>query len=870
MDWRNALMGGVAIASALVGFKVLKSYKGAESFNGMTLNEWLDEIDRIKSTKEPFYYANEFLGSPKYGNGIDSFWEQGWSPQGILHVWKYYDNDTRYFEKSRAWKKMSAESFTAEEIILTADLWENEPHEKNWGIYDNDDDCVGEIVLTYNCYDSYSMTHGNTPYRESRKVYHFTIYADVDIEWEEDGNKYSTIKSALKAFTKKYIEYKGMDAESHDFSQKSAESFNAEDETKYTMYGKEYFEKHDEGKNAHKYYALFKIDKEGIPITYWSAYGRLGGYGRAGSIVVAQLNINKYEEMFSKKYNKYDYLGSTIPAEIEVNAIQKINEKWSQMRLGMKKKKTPPKSPPKGTDARKARLKKRFGFSAEGEFPNKDNIIAGLNPNREQKMCDSCGELIDFINVYEWDDETRTYLLIGSDDIEYGAGHDWEELTHNENGYPYISIVEIIDGLPHYGATGYHTIGWEDDLRYKGELVNWIIDGGLHEIGNEAHEIFGKMKDNPRKARLKKRFGFGAEEDIKVSNETEDYIFIDVKGSQDKSYLIMVNKDNKGKNPISCGCKGYYFGKKRQKQGKDRCKHITMVKEFMKEKGGPHFQEWIKNEEKPHLKGFGAESLAVIDNCLKCKYKGIQAYHIKDMGWWLHCPKCDYRTEIKEGQIAWEVSPDWDKEGKMPSIAPIDVDWACEFIKKAKLVKNFGAEMFDTRLGKGSFGEVYLYDGKALKIVDLEKADNRLQADFFEKIYLMNQKGMKTPDSLVKIIHYNRGTITPELHDELEGNSKLDRKPVGSPIAIWVMELVPTIYRDISMDILMEHDGEYKDEMRELNKWTEKNLNYQIGDLHDENIGIREDDSLVVFDPHINHVGDYRRFGFIHVAETNE
>ncbi|MBT6937534.1 MAG: hypothetical protein HN982_08115, partial [Candidatus Marinimicrobia bacterium] len=444
--------------------------------------------------------------------------------------------------------------------------------------------------------------------------------------------------------------------------------------------------------------------------------------------------------------------------------------------------------------------------------------------------------------------------------------------------------------------------------------------------------------------------GFGAEEDIKVSNEIGDYIFIDVKGSQDKSYLIMVKKDNKGKNPISCGCKGYYFGKKRQKQGKDRCKHITRVKEFMKEKGGPHFQEWIKNEEKPHLKGFGAESLALIDNCLKCKYKGIQAYHIKDMGWWLHCPKCDYRTEIKEGQIAWEVSPDWDKEGKRPSVSPIDVNWACEFIKKAKLVKNFGgegrierglycqdcgngrrklkwydpygdmsdhqllckycaksftdgpyckllggekeyleysfpdgfkafrdgtgryksAEMFDTRLGKGSFGEVYLYDGKAMKIVDLENADNRLQADFFEKIYLMNQKGMKTPDSLVKIIHYNRGTITPELHDELEGNSKLDRKPVGSPIAIWVMELVPTIYRDVSMDILMEHDGEYKDEMRELNKWTEKNLNYQIGDLHDENIGIREDDSLVVFDPHINRVGENQRFGFIHVAETNE
>lgn len=94
---------------------------GAEAFNadekrinGMTLNEWLDEIDRIKSTKKPHFYANDFLGSPKYDNRIDFFWEQGWSPQGILHVWKWYDNDARYFEKNKAWKKMSAETFNAD------------------------------------------------------------------------------------------------------------------------------------------------------------------------------------------------------------------------------------------------------------------------------------------------------------------------------------------------------------------------------------------------------------------------------------------------------------------------------------------------------------------------------------------------------------------------------------------------------------------------------------------------------------------------------------------------------------------------------------------------------------------------------------
>ncbi len=157
-----------------------------------------------------------------------------------------------------------------------------------------------------------------------------------------------------------------------------------------------------------------------------------------------------------------------------------------------------------------------------------------------------------------------------------------------------------------------------------------------------------------------------------------------------------------------------------------------------------------------------------------------------------------------------------------------------------------------------------------MKLVDLANSDNKLQADFFEKVYLMNKKGMKTPDSLVKIIHYNRGTITPELYDELEGKSQLSGKPVGSPIAIWVMELVPVIYDQIPYSIKNENEEDYRDEMRDLGKWTEKNLNYEIGDLHDENIGLRDDGSLVVFDPHINKVGDARRYGFIHVAETNE
>ena len=82
----------------------------------------------------------------------------------------------------------------------------------------------------------------------------------------------------------------------NEYTPKSLE-LNAEGKSTYTMYAREYFEQHDNEKNQHKYYALFKIDTDGSPITYWSAYGRLEGYSRAGSIVVTQLDYNKYEEI---------------------------------------------------------------------------------------------------------------------------------------------------------------------------------------------------------------------------------------------------------------------------------------------------------------------------------------------------------------------------------------------------------------------------------------------------------------------------------------------------------------------------------------------------------------------------------------------
>jgi len=681
----------------------------------------------------------------------------------------------------------------------------------------------------------------------------------------------------------------------------------------YTMFGREYFEKHDEGNNEHKYYALFKIATpiDG-KITYWSAYGRLEGYGRAGSIVVTQLSgINKYEEMFSKKYKKYDYVGSTIPAEIEANAIQKINEKWPQMGLGMQTKKqkvvttnppkTPPKSPPKETNARQARLKKRFGLGAEDGRP------------KIEAICDKLG--LEYYTMYH--NET------GFQNVHHKSCKHWDMAEANTNygrkwsvGGPIESIQdELLSHIwYHFGEHNWEPTKAkmkEKDVKTLRDAIKFNNKPGC--IKFDFAPCFKKTDKYPaildEPFDFEKSFGLGAE-----NFEARGY-------EPNKPYYATAHSDRPTSvmHPIKCGhykmvMSGmgvwdsptfydtieemvedqlYYLadailesGDEQMIQGYKNLKTVGEARKWLSKTTGTklNFAPCFKKEHDYDSKAlnalpitpipfdlFDAESLVLIDNCLKCKYKGIKAYHIDGMGWWLHCPKCNYRTEVAEREIAWEISPDWDISQKGPVISPIDVNWASDFIKKAKLVKNFGAEMFDTQLGSGSYGEVFSYNGKALKIVDLEDADNRLQADFFEKIYLMNQKGMAIPDSLVKIIHYNRGTMTPELVTELKGKTqKLGDKSVGHPIAYWVMELVPTIYNKLPYPIRNENEEEYRDEMRKLGKWTEKNLNYQIGDLHDENIGIREDDSLVVFDPHINKVGNTRSYGFIHVAETNE
>jgi len=90
--------------------KRMKLESESEKINGMTLDEWLDEIDRIKDTKPHFYYSNNLLGGPKWDNGIDQFWSMGWTPQKILEAWESYEGKyVGHFDK------VKAEGFEAED-----------------------------------------------------------------------------------------------------------------------------------------------------------------------------------------------------------------------------------------------------------------------------------------------------------------------------------------------------------------------------------------------------------------------------------------------------------------------------------------------------------------------------------------------------------------------------------------------------------------------------------------------------------------------------------------------------------------------------------------------------------------------------------
>lgn len=68
--------------------KTTMTNKTTSEAQKLDLNEWLDEIDKLRAQKRPSYYTNPKLGEPKYDNGIDQLFTQGMSPQEALRAWK--------------------------------------------------------------------------------------------------------------------------------------------------------------------------------------------------------------------------------------------------------------------------------------------------------------------------------------------------------------------------------------------------------------------------------------------------------------------------------------------------------------------------------------------------------------------------------------------------------------------------------------------------------------------------------------------------------------------------------------------------------------------------------------------------------------
>lgn len=56
----------------------------------MTLEEWLNEADRIRFVVGGGFYNNPILGTPKFDNGFDALYKTGMTPQEALVYWRNY------------------------------------------------------------------------------------------------------------------------------------------------------------------------------------------------------------------------------------------------------------------------------------------------------------------------------------------------------------------------------------------------------------------------------------------------------------------------------------------------------------------------------------------------------------------------------------------------------------------------------------------------------------------------------------------------------------------------------------------------------------------------------------------------------------
>lgn len=152
----------------------------------------------------------------------------------------------------------------------------------------------------------------------------------------------------------------------------------------------------------------------------------------------------------------------------------------------------------------------------------------------------------------------------------------------------------------------------------------------------------------------------------------------------------------------------------------------------------------------------------------------------------------------------------------------------------------------------GAAGSVYaLNKDKVLKIVRLNhkfhgQDINKNQADFIEDIFIDKLEGEPINSRWVDIYHYNEGTATEDLVKIVNEKAKKAHSKLkeGEPIALWIMERLPTVGDlDGSDDWRLER----REGMDDVKSWA-KSKGYIMHDLHDGNYGARKDGSFVVFD----------------------
>jgi len=160
------------------------------------------------------------------------------------------------------------------------------------------------------------------------------------------------------------------------------------------------------------------------------------------------------------------------------------------------------------------------------------------------------------------------------------------------------------------------------------------------------------------------------------------------------------------------------------------------------------------------------------------------------------------------------------------------------------------SEIVGDYMKSGVGGSVFaINNNKVLKIVRLDKTfyDQPLnddQSEFMEEVYLDKLKGIESPSEMVKIEHYNKGTATEEMVEIINakvGTNRSNKIKKGEPIALWIMEYVPTIGNG-TLTIEEQEQGESN-----LEEWGE-DKGWLFSDLHDENYGQRADGSYVAFD----------------------